>query len=233
MTQHTLRRIVSILGLAGALVIWIRTLDRAPIPLPTGPTVLIVVTLLPILPIFLGRWFLDRDPTAQRAAWASTFVHYAVAIPIGAAAILAFFAALEWPCSYEMRTDLPCLTTQTAVGSLLVAVTGLAGLLTVVNLAVRGLGAPFAIALTKRLATDRFYAWTRNPMVLASLAFLASLGLRLGSWWFIGWALLLVGPVMVLFLKVYEERELEIRFGEPYLAYRRRTPFLIPRVPRP
>lgn len=109
---------------------------------------------------------------------------------------------------------------------------GVAVLLAVANLALRGLGAPFAVALSRRLAMDWLYAWTRNPMVLSGLAFLVAVGLWLRSTLFVLWVLLMVTPVMLLFLKVYEERELEIRFGEAYRAYRARTPMLWPRRPR-
>jgi protein-S-isoprenylcysteine O-methyltransferase Ste14 len=46
------------------------------------------------------------------------------------------------------------------------------------------------------------------------------------------WALILVTPALLVFVKVYEERELEIRFGTSYLEYRSRTPMLFPRKPR-
>jgi len=98
----------------------------------------------------------------------------------------------------------------------------------VLNLAVRGLGAPFAIALSRRLATDWLYARTRNPMVLACLVFLVALALRLRSFTLLGWTLLAAAPTWIAILKIYEERELEIRFGESYVDYKRRTPFLWP-----
>jgi protein-S-isoprenylcysteine O-methyltransferase Ste14 len=41
-----------------------------------------------------------------------------------------------------------------------------------------------------------------------------------------------VTPALLIFIKVYEERELEIRFGDPYLAYKERTPMLIPCKPK-
>jgi protein-S-isoprenylcysteine O-methyltransferase Ste14 len=115
---------------------------------------------------------------------------------------------------------------------MLVVITGTAALLTVINLALRGLGAPFAIALSKRLAVDWLYAWTRNPMVLATLACLLSLGIWFQSALFVLWVLLLVTPALLVFVKVYEERELEIRFGASYLEYKSRTPMLFPRRPR-
>jgi protein-S-isoprenylcysteine O-methyltransferase Ste14 len=76
------------------------------------------------------------------------------------------------------------------------------------------------------------YAWTRNPMVLASLSLLLSLGIWFQSALFVLWALLLAAPALLYFVKVYEERELEIRFGESYLEYKARTPMLFPRRPR-
>jgi protein-S-isoprenylcysteine O-methyltransferase Ste14 len=33
-------------------------------------------------------------------------------------------------------------------------------------------------------------------------------------------------------LKIYEEKELELRFGESYLDYKRNTPFLLPSINR-
>jgi len=102
----------------------------------------------------------------------------------------------------------------------------------VVNLALKGLGAPFAIALSRKLAVDWLYAWTRNPMVLATLVFLLSLGIWFQSALFVLWVLILVVPALLFIVKVYEERELELRFGASYLEYKSKTPMLLPRKPR-
>jgi protein-S-isoprenylcysteine O-methyltransferase Ste14 len=118
------------------------------------------------------------------------------------------------------------------IGLLLVIITGVAVLSTVVNLALKGLGAPFAIALSRKLAVDWLYAWTRNPMVFAGLAFLLSLGIWFQSALFVLWVLILFAPALLFFVKVYEERELEFRFGTSYLEYKSRTPMLFPRRPR-
>jgi protein-S-isoprenylcysteine O-methyltransferase Ste14 len=124
------------------------------------------------------------------------------------------------------------LPVPTEIGLLLVIVTGGATLLTVINLALKGLGAPFAIALSRKLAVDWLYAWTRNPMVLASLALGLSLGIWFQSIWFVLWVLILFAPALLFIVKVYEERELEIRFGASYLEYKSRTPMLFPRKPK-
>ena len=103
---------------------------------------------------------------------------------------------------------------------------------TVVNLALQRLGAPFAVALTRRLATSWLYGWTRNPMVLSAFVFLTGLGLWLQSTLFLLWVVGLFTPAILVFLKVYEERELEVRFGASYLEYRANTPMLWPRRPK-
>ena len=38
-------------------------------------------------------------------------------------------------------------------------------------------------------------------------------------------------PTLLFFVKVYEERELEIRFGPSYQDYKARTPMLFPKKP--
>jgi protein-S-isoprenylcysteine O-methyltransferase Ste14 len=186
---------------------------------------IIVGGVLLIFPIaWLGRKMLDKKPTTSHAAWINTFVHYAVVILAGVAVVRAIKTHQDWSGWL--------LPVPTEIGLLLVIVTGGATLLTVINLALKGLGAPFAVALSRKLAVDWLYAWTRNPMVLASLA----LGLSLGIWFqsilFVLWVIILFTPALLVIVKVYEERELEIRFGASYLEYKSRTPMLFPRKPR-
>jgi protein-S-isoprenylcysteine O-methyltransferase Ste14 len=185
---------------------------------------IIVGGVLLIFPIaWLGRKMLDKEPTTSRAAWITAFVHYTVVILAGVAVIRAIKTHQDWSGWL--------LPVPAEIGLLLVIVTGGATLLTVINLAVKGLGAPFAVALSRKLAVDWLYAWTRNPMVLAVLAFLLSLGIWFQSALFVLWVLLLVVPALLFVVKVYEERELEIRFGASYLESKSRTPMLFPRKP--
>lgn len=65
-------------------------------------------------------------------------------------------------------------------------------------------------------------------MVLATLACLFAIGLWVQSALFLLWHLALVSPALLFFVRVYEERELEIRFGEPYRRHQASTPFLWP-----
>ena len=186
---------------------------------------LIVGGVLLVFPlVWLGRMILDRQPTTRRAAWITTFVHYALGILFGVAIIRAVITHQDWS---GWTLPIPV-----EIGLLLVIITGAAVLTTVVNLALKGFGAPFSIALSRKLAVDWLYAWTRNPMVLAVLAFLLSLGIWFQSALFVLWVLILFAPALLFFVKVYEERELEIRFGASYLEYKSRTPMLFPRKPR-
>jgi len=173
---------------------------------------------------YAGRKALDVRPTAAHASRMDIAVHYAV----GAALGMGIFPAVRRLLA-EPVIATPWL--RQAAGAL-VAVTGAAAALTVVNLAWRGLGAPFAVKLSSRLATDWMYGWTRNPMGLSSVCWLASIGLERGSVWFLVWLAIGVSPGWIFFAKVYEERELELRFGQSYVEYRQRTPMFLPRKPR-
>lgn len=218
-----MRLVLRVLAFALTLLVWhwVRvhpwSREASLVLILVGPFILVPIATL-------GRFLLQCRATVERAEWVSILVHYAAMISLGAAIIEALKIGEAWP---GWRIPIPA-----GVGWALMGVTGAATVLTVLNLAVRGLGAPFAIALSRRLATDWMYAWTRNPMVLGMLAFLTAWGLWIGSAVAILWVILLVSPALLILVKVYEERELEIRFGQCYLDYKARTPMLWPRIPK-
>jgi protein-S-isoprenylcysteine O-methyltransferase Ste14 len=220
--NHAVERFVRIALLVFPFSVWLWALNR---PLSNTMNLSIIVGgVLLVLPVvWLGRMILDRQPTTSRAAWITTFVHYALGMLFGAAIIRAVITHQDWS---GWTLPIPV-----EIGLLLVIVTGIAALSAVANLALKGLGAPFAIALSRKLAVDWLYAWTRNPMVLAGLAFFLSLGIWFQSALFVLWVLILFAPALLVFVKVYEERELEVRFGASYLEYKSRTPMLFPRRP--
>jgi protein-S-isoprenylcysteine O-methyltransferase Ste14 len=186
---------------------------------------IIVGGILLVFPVVLvGRKILDHHPTKSGVSWITTFVQFTVGNLLALGVIRAVTTHRKW-----LDWELPV---PTKVGMLLAIVTGAAVFLTVANLALRGFGAPFFIVLSRKLATDWMYAWTRNPMVLTTLAFLVSLGILFQSVLFVLWVIILFAPALLVFVKVYEERELELRFGTPYLEYRSRTPMLFPRKPK-
>jgi len=221
--NSSILRLVRIIGFAFTLIVcsWVfnQQFDV------TLSILIIVGGVLGVFPAsWIGRMILDAHPTIDRTAWVTTIVHYALMILFGAAIIEAIQVGQVWP---GWVIPLPA-----ELGLALMVVTGPVVLLTVVNLALQGFGAPFAIALSQRLAMNWLYAWTRNPMVLSFLAFLIAVGLWLRSALFVLWVVVLVMPAWLMFLKVYEERELEIRFGASYLEYKAKTPMLWPRKPK-
>ncbi len=115
------------------------------------------------------------------------------------------------------------------------------GILTIVGLAfalwsilvqvTRGRGTPLPMLPTQTLLTTGPFQYCRNPMTLGTI--LAYLGIAIAAATAVGIAAVLIfGVLLVLYLKLLEERELAERFGEQYLAYRREVPFILPRRPR-
>jgi protein-S-isoprenylcysteine O-methyltransferase Ste14 len=219
--KHVVEFLVRVALLALIWFIWWLAID-ARLSSVMNLSVITVGVLLTFPLVWLGRTILDRHQTIGHAVWTTTFVHFALGLTLGVPTVRAVITHRDWPGWV--------LPVPSGIGFAMVIVTGAAFLLIVVNLALKGLGAPFFIALSRRLAADWFYAWTRNPMLLAGLAFFLSLGIWFQSVLFVLWVLLLFAPAVLFFIRVYEERELEIRFGEAYRLYRASTPFLWPSI---
>jgi protein-S-isoprenylcysteine O-methyltransferase Ste14 len=80
----------------------------------------------------------------------------------------------------------------------------------------------------ERIITTGPYRYTRNPMYLGHLIFLAGLTILFWSWFAV---ILLVLRALWFHRRVLrDEARLEKLFGEPYLAYRRRVKRWIPGV---
>jgi protein-S-isoprenylcysteine O-methyltransferase Ste14 len=221
--KHSVELFFKVALLVFIWIIWLWVLNQ-PLSDIVNLSIIVGGELLVFPLVWLGRRILDRKPTTNHATRVTMFVHYALGILIGVPICRALITHQDWT---GWTLPIPV-----EIGLFLVIITGAALLLTVVNLALKGLGAPFVIALTRKLAVDWMYAWTRNPMVLAGLIFLLSLGIWFQSVLFLIWVVMLFAPALLFFVKVYEERELEIRFGASYLEYKSRTPMLFPRKPR-
>ena len=93
---------------------------------------------------------------------------------------------------------------------------------------VLGQGTPTPKVATRNLVTQGPYAYSRNPMTLGALLMYLGIGIWLES----GPVILLVVIVfsgLLTFIYFHETHELTERFGEAYLVYKKRTPFLCPR----
>ncbi len=86
-----------------------------------------------------------------------------------------------------------------------------------------------AFFLTKNVVEVYVYKLTRNPMSLGFYLTCLALGLIAGSTYFTLWLVIEVIPSHVFYLKFFEERELELRFGNSYINYRKMVPFMLPK----
>jgi protein-S-isoprenylcysteine O-methyltransferase Ste14 len=217
--KHVIESLVRVALLAFICFIFWWASD-APLSNVMNLSIIVGGVLLTFPLVWLGRKMLDKQPTMSRAVSVTTFVHFGLGLTFGVPIFRALTTHQDWSSWV--------LPVPSGIGLALVIITGAASLLVVINLALRGFGAP-GIMLSRKLAVDWLYGWTRNPMVLAALAFFLSLGIWFQSTLFVFWVLILFTPAILFFVKMYEERELEIRFGESYLEYKSRTPMLFPR----
>ncbi|RLI83705.1 hypothetical protein DRP07_03015 [Archaeoglobales archaeon] len=90
-----------------------------------------------------------------------------------------------------------------------------------------GKGTPAPMMPTQKLVVEGPYAYCRNPMIFGIMLFYLGIGVWMGSFSFIGLVILFVVSLLV-YVKLVEEKELEERFGQEYVEYKKRTPFLLP-----
>ena len=115
------------------------------------------------------------------------------------------------------------------VGSVLLLVGLALALWTIAAQLTRGRGTPIPAMETQELLTAGPFRLCRNPMSLGTIVLYLGLGVVIGSLSAIAIVLVLAGLLLLYIVRI-EERELADRFGKAYLAYKERTPFLIPRV---
>ena len=176
---------------------------------------------------------------SRYARWAQTEHGEATRIATTAFAGPVFLGLLPFLVAWvgprlDRRLGLPTLRIGRANGIL-------GGLLTVVGFSLgfssvdaqltRGRGTPLPVMPTQELLTEGPFRWCRNPMTLGTI--LAYLGIAVAARTVAGTVLVLsLAASLLVYLKRFEERELAERFGDAYLAYKRETPFIIPRLPR-
>ena len=81
----------------------------------------------------------------------------------------------------------------------------------------RGGGGPGPEVPPEHLVSSGLYGYTRNPMYLGHIIFLAGLTLTLQSW--IGALITIAVAVWFHFRVLADERQLAAKLGQPYMAY--------------
>lgn len=175
----------------------------------------------------LGAW-LRRNPGKSRAERMSRILHFLFWMGVIPPGILGVFYPGLTHFDRELGlSPLPRHGIMLAGGVLLLLMG--AYLFVVSNIALNWLGrGASAFLLTRRLVVGTIYKRVRNPMSLGFYLGAIGIGLLVRSTYMTLGALLIAIPIHVFYLKYFEEYELELRMGDPYLEYKQRVPFLVP-----
>ncbi len=91
-----------------------------------------------------------------------------------------------------------------------------------------GRGTPIPKLPPQRLLVDGPYSYCRNPMTFGTTVEYLGLSLLFGSSWSIVFTVLFTA-LLLAYVRLFEEKELEQRFGGAYRQYKDSTPFFLPR----
>lgn len=179
--------------------------------------------------IGLGMW-LRQHPNKANAECSSRIMHFLYfAGMVFPGVVGIFYPGLNHFDELFGTSPLPFHPIPLIVGVLLFLPGLYLGVLSNVALQKLGDGAS-AFLLTKRVVMTDIYTRTRNPMSLGYYLVNVGICLAAGSTVLTLGCLLVLIPAHICFLKYFEELELELRLGQPYLEYKKRVPFLFPRM---
>jgi len=90
-------------------------------------------------------------------------------------------------------------------------------------------GTPVPIMATQKLLAGGPYSFCRNPMALGTLVFYFNTAFFASSFRPV-LVVLIFALCLIAYIKLVEEKELSLRFGDEYSHYKQSTPFIIPRL---
>jgi len=146
-----------------------------------------------------------------------------------------FLSVVGWLAFATRRFDsalggpLPAWTPYLAIPPLAVGVP--LGIACVAMFVVVGRGTAAPLDPPRQFVARGPYRYVRNPMYWGGLLTLMGLGLAARSPAMLAFAAVLAGVVQLLVI-LYEEPDLERRFGETYRDYKRQVARWLPRLPR-
>lgn len=115
------------------------------------------------------------------------------------------------------------------LGSLLIVVGGIYGFWSIYSQLTRASGTPLPMMPTQKLLIDGPFKQCRNPMTFGTITAYLGVGILAGSLSSIMFVLI-IGGLLLTYLKKFEERELEARFGNEYVVYKKSTPMFFPNI---
>ena len=174
---------------------------------------------------FLKQASREYSPRQRLAVLPALAVVFVVILPLALLYLGRLLdRALDWPALLHPPVN-------AIVGGLMILAGWLLALWTIYLQFTLGRGTPVPVVATQELIVRPPYSYCRNPMALGAIVLYLGVSVATGSpgaalLWLLGAAALLT------YIRLVEEQEMVARFGEEYLAYRRRTPFIIPKLRR-
>lgn len=116
------------------------------------------------------------------------------------------------------------------IGVMAIVIGGIVAIWTIVIQISLASGTPFPMLPTKKLLMVGPFKYCRNPMTLGTIIAYAGIAILIGSFSALG-SVAIFAAILVCYLKIIEEKELQMRFGSEYIEYKKKTPFIIPGKP--
>jgi protein-S-isoprenylcysteine O-methyltransferase Ste14 len=113
------------------------------------------------------------------------------------------------------------------VGVIAIIIGGFLAVWTIIAQIKLASGTPFPMLPTQRLLIIGPFKYCRNPMTLGTIMAYFGVVIWVGSVTAL-LAVAIFSLMLLVYLKLVEEKELEMRFGQDYLEYKKNTPFILP-----
>jgi protein-S-isoprenylcysteine O-methyltransferase Ste14 len=115
------------------------------------------------------------------------------------------------------------------LGVVVLAAASALGIWSAIVMSTRGAGTPLPSSMPNRLVIAGPYRWVRNPMAVAGITQGVAVGFILSSWLVVFYAV--AGSVVWNYvIRPHEEADLEQRFGDEFVRYRRAVRCWLPRA---
>ncbi|WP_445442752.1 methyltransferase family protein [Clavibacter sp. km1a] len=136
---------------------------------------------------------------------------------------------LRWRVAMPLPAGVPAAVVP-SVGIAVLVLASALGIWSAAAMSTRGGGTPLPAATATRLVIAGPYRFVRNPMALAGVTQAAAVGLILGSWLVVAYAVI-GSSLWNHIVRPGEEADLEARFGDAFRRYRDAVRCWVPRFP--
>ena len=196
-----------------------------------GSLVACALLLLGRLPT---RWALIGPFAARPADASAATSRHVLATAAQIVVFWGFFLAvapfaIRWlELRWRVAVSLPAAALPVGIAVLVLA--SALGMWSASAMSTRGGGTPLPAATATRLVIAGPYRFVRNPLALAGVSQAAAVGLMLGSWLVVAYAVI-GSSLWNHVVRPGEEADLEARFGDPFRRYRAAVRCWVPTFP--